>query len=236
MDPDSYPEGYLTYFSKKMGTLTEKVKTRANELYSSHNSRSLAPGENISSDVSIPQGLYREGDRVMWKGLPVPRVESFNGVDHYISLDKDKFINIVDSSMMSEAIDIINPLSSRSVGSRPISWDGKLNILNDSNHFPHYDAPLDSYVRNPQITNIFVGYPSLSSTSVSGDTLPTMSASAPISIKGKASQIDPFADDFGFDIPISPREIEIPSRDLNKTPTPADYSSIPEWSDMDNFS
>lgn len=103
-----YPEGYLSYFSKKLGLVTEAVKERAKGLFSSSNSESSG---GISSNVGIPRGLYRDGNQTMWKGLPIPRVENYQGTDYYINLDKDGFINMFDSKMDNYKISIINPIS-----------------------------------------------------------------------------------------------------------------------------
>ena len=95
-----YPEGHLEHFSKKIGVLTEQVKARSQELYAKVRrleNNNQSPIEHISSNVSIPKGLYRDGDQIMWKGLPVPRIENLNGVDYYINLDRDNTINIIDS-------------------------------------------------------------------------------------------------------------------------------------------
>jgi hypothetical protein len=107
-DTAFYPEGYLQNFSRRLGDLTAKVKTRAGELYSF--SRGNNTSDGISNIVSHPKGLYREGNQVMWEGLPVPRVENLNGLDYYISLDKDNYINMFNSTNAYNSIDIINPI------------------------------------------------------------------------------------------------------------------------------
>lgn len=44
-DIGSYPDGYLTHFSKKLGELSAQVKNRAQQLYSSAHSPLAAAGE-----------------------------------------------------------------------------------------------------------------------------------------------------------------------------------------------
>lgn len=78
----------------------------------------------------------------MWEGLPVPRVEHNNGIDYYVSLDKDKFINVINSSMEKDYIDIINPISLRSVGVTPIPFENKINIINEYCNWPIFDAKI----------------------------------------------------------------------------------------------
>jgi hypothetical protein len=181
----AYPEGYLRHFSKKTGDLVEQVKARAQDLFNKAKGReelNPIPIEHISSNVGIPQGLYREGNQIMWQGLPVPRVENSNGVDYYISVDKDKFINIVDSTRGNEFIDVINPISGHSIGLNPIPLNSKINLLTGYRDWPEFISPVNSIVRNRKITNLWINNPRVSSTSVPEESLPSFE-DIPLNVK-----------------------------------------------------
>jgi hypothetical protein len=178
-----YPEGYLNYFSKRLGEISDQVKKRSQELYSRSLGGKGADHPNISSNVSIPNGLYREGNQTMWRGLPLPRVENLNGIDYYISLDKDKFINIIDSTNNNDFIDIINPISCNSVGLTPIPLNSKFGLIRNYRYWPEFVAPFDSVVTTRGVSgNMSIMHPSINSTSVDEDSLPSFGKSTPIPI------------------------------------------------------
>jgi len=225
-----YPEGYLQYFSRKMGNMVEQVKTRAGELFS-------ASKEAVqSSNPSMAKGLFYEGDEVKWGGLPVPRVENVNGIEYYISLDKDNFINIMDSTYANDAVRIINPLSNTCVGSSPIPMGNKSHLIRDFFKSPFF-VTTNSELEKIQNSNVLVGYPSASSTSVDEKTLPGYQNSSSIQIpKGKERAFDSFDD-----IPLGPDTLKpdwpnpLPPKpkaphptdwiDGSKTPTKSDYTN-----------
>jgi hypothetical protein len=214
-----YPEGYLTYFSKKLGLLTESVKSRAKDLFN----RS-ADTSNISSNVGIPKGLYREGTQTMWKGLPVPRVENYNGIDYYISLDKDGFINMFNSKIEDSSISIISPISEKVVGVNNMLFFNKISQLKDSSHFPQFIAKDNSIIHNLSYTNFQISQPGLHSTSVDESTLPQ---SKPILIpKGKERAFDNFED-----IPLGPNILgdNSPSSSGSITPRQSDFNLETNW-------
>jgi hypothetical protein len=67
-DVGDYPEGYLNFFSKKLGVLSEKIKDRANQLYSFTRGSGASSNSvsGISSNISLPKGLYSKGKQTMW--------------------------------------------------------------------------------------------------------------------------------------------------------------------------
>jgi hypothetical protein len=236
-DTAFYPEGYLQTFSRKLGDLTAKVKTRAGELYSFiRRDGTTSDTTNISSNVGIPTGLYREGNQLMWKGLPIPRVENYNGVDYYISLDKDNYINIIDSTMNYDYIDIINPISGNSIGVSPLGMGSKFDFMRQSFTWFKSTALEDSVIFTKKNTNIFIGRPSASSLDIPQESLPDFEKSSPIPIpsnKGKERAFDNF-DDIPLGPPIINQDTENWS-DNCRTPTPRNRE-LPEYIDMDNFS
>jgi hypothetical protein len=85
----------------------------------------------------------------MWEGLPVPafgRVEHNNGIDYYVSLDKHNFINIINSSMERDYIDIIIPIYLKSIGVTPIPLDYNLIFINEFRNWPLFDAKIESFI------------------------------------------------------------------------------------------
>ena len=78
----------------------------------------------------------------MWKGLPVPRVDNLNGLDYFISLDKDNYINMFNSSMSADHINIINPINCHSIGSTPMAYDSKFSFMKEGFNWPQFDAPI----------------------------------------------------------------------------------------------
>lgn len=215
-----YPDGYLSYFSRRLGDLSKEVSERAKTLFNRSNQ---STPQGISDIVSIPKGLYRDGNQVMWKGLPVPRVENLNGRDYYLTLDKDNYINMFDSSIYNHSIEIINPITEKSIGISNIPFDGKLDFLNKHSHYPLFDAKPDSITRNLEITNIFLGNPSVTTTSVDTSLLPTFSHPIPIP-KGKDKVVDNFQD-----IPLGPQEIS-----FNNSPSSSTGSITPKQIDFDS--
>jgi hypothetical protein len=171
----------------------------------------LNPEGSVSSSI----GLYREGNQVMWKGLPVPRREHFYGKEYYISLDKDNYINIVDNGIVSDNVNIINPISGNSVGTRPLPLNSKRMYIRDFDDAPDYVAETDSYLGEIRTTNVFVGNPSVSSTSVDESTLPSFSnvskpdniPTSPIPIPLSSSKGKERAMDIFDDVQLYPREV-----------------------------
>src|ERR1700689_5744146 len=101
----------------------------------------LPPSLPTAMGPGLGKGIYREGNQVMWEGFPVPRVENLNGVDYYISLDKDHYINIMDNTMRGHSINIISPLSGNSIGATSIPLDSKLNIMKEYANWPWFNSP-----------------------------------------------------------------------------------------------
>lgn len=136
----------------------------------------------------------------MWGGLPVPRVEHLGGRDYHISLDRDKFINIIDSSAVNNYISIINPLSRTCIGTTPLPMDTKLITLSESKLWPQYFDPANSILNEIGISDISISNPSIESTSVLASSLPGYQKPSPISI-GKRREL-PF--DTFEDVPLGP--------------------------------
>ena len=239
-DTAFYPEGYLQTFSRKLGDLVEQVKTRSKELIS----LSKQDTSGLSSIVSTPKGLYRQGDQLMWKGLPVPRVESFNGVDYYITLDKDNWINIIDSTRNSNVIELINPITGNISGTTPLGWGSKEEFLRNTFDWYRSNAKGDSVIFSKINDFNFIGRPGASSLDISEEKLPNFNSTVsniektqpiPIpSIKGKEKMVDDFKD-----IPLGPTQIsEInPSdwSDNSATPTLKNRELPQPYISFDNF-
>jgi hypothetical protein len=163
----------------------------------------------------------------MWARLPVPRVESHGGVDYFISLDNDKFINIMDSTRSHNYLEIINPITRKSLGVHNLTDVDKIVRMGESKLFPHFDAKADSVIHNIGVDNIFIGNPHIDSTSVDPDSLPSFpsSSSNPINItKGKEKDI---TGEF-YDVPLYPTTTSVVP-DINKTPRPQDFRSLPNF-------
>jgi len=101
----------------------------------------------------IPKGISLEKGKAMWNGLPLPRTEYLeDGTEYYITLDQDKFIRIYDNRIESSVVDIINPVSGKSIGRQFVSASDKLEINSRLKDIKSYfRAPEDSYIRNPLI-------------------------------------------------------------------------------------
>jgi hypothetical protein len=217
---ESYPEGYLRQFSRAM-------KNKAVSLFKN----------NKISDY--PTGIYLDGEgKKMWKGLPLPRVESLNnGIEYYISADNDNYIRIVNNKFgESNMVDIIDPNSNISIGRDFINHIEKLTIIKDAKSHAFFTAPEDSYIRNQLFSNINLTKPSLDS--ISADT-----TDLPLNLEDKTSYHSDFniasiSDYKGkypeFKLPNINLEEDafsnIPLEDLDKTPKPR-YASFEDFVD-----
>lgn len=196
--PRDYPEGYLRYFSRKMGDLSREVKDRAISLFNKNESRPIIPHDT-------PRGVYFEGGNQMWDGLPIPRVESTgDGREFFISLDTNGFIKIADNSREANMVDVINPNSGLSIGRQYISQIERVNIIASAKDHAYFESPENSYVRNPlsRMDNITITTPSVGNTSVEHTDLPTfddvkfdpdnfeIGVPGPSNYKGKAPEVE----------------------------------------------
>jgi hypothetical protein len=181
----------------------------------------------------------------MWKGLPVPRVESFNGVDYYITLDKDNFINIIDSTRTNEVLEIINPITGNITGITPLGMGSKYDFMKQSFGWYKSDAKGESVIFSKRNDFNFIGRPGASSLDIDEKELPNFNAtvsniekSSPISIPSSSKGKDRMFDDFK-DIPLGPTQIsEInPSdwSDNSATPKPSTKPLPQSYVDFDNF-
>jgi hypothetical protein len=111
----------------------------------------------------------------MWNSLPLPRVESLNnGTEFYISLDKDGFIKIVNNLHENTSIvDIISPSTEMSIGKEFIGTIDRANIVQSAKDHSFFNAPENSYFRNPVLDNITLTRPIAVNTSVDSSSLPT---------------------------------------------------------------
>jgi hypothetical protein len=116
----------------------------------------------------------------MWNDLPLPRVEYLNdGREYHISQDQNNFIRIISNRIEDQLVDIVNPVTGKSVGRELISTEDKnyifLSLKNIKNYFK---APENSYIRNPLLDlgnineySLFTNIP-INSTSVNVNSLP----------------------------------------------------------------
>jgi hypothetical protein len=179
-----YPEGYLNYFSRKLGDLSNEINNRAKELYS-NTFGSLFKEETVRPPIIATRDLFVPGDNggtTMWKGLPLPRTEYLeNGDEYYLFLDKDNIVNILGNRIENNSLDLVNPLTGESIGRKAIDNFDKLNLLKNKTMRAYFSAPSDSYVRNPSITNIQLTAPDFNTLDISESSLPG-SKTAPIEI------------------------------------------------------
>jgi hypothetical protein len=106
----------------------------------------------VELEASLPSGITYEKGNSIWNGLPLPRTEYLkDGTEYYISMDKNKFIRIFNNKIESSVVDIINPMTNRSIGREIISTSDKNKLFSGRNIKAYYEAPKDSYVRNQLI-------------------------------------------------------------------------------------
>jgi hypothetical protein len=133
-------------------------------------------------EASLPLGITYEKGNSMWNGLPLPRTEYLeDGTEYYISMDQNKFVRIFNNKIESSVVDIINPMTNRSIGREIISSSDKNKLFRSRDIRAYYKAPEDSYIRNQLIEsdsiNTITGManPSIEETSVDPSTLPGFS-------------------------------------------------------------
>lgn len=170
----NYPDGYLHYFSRKMGDLSNQVNSRAKELYnnSTNSIRSYFSMDTQRSN-HIPtiatRDFYVDKNNISyWKGLPLSRTEFLeNGDEYYMFLDKNNIVNILDNKIATNSLDLVNPLTGLSIGRRPLDSFEMSNIRANKTIKAYFEAPAGSYLRNPQISNIAdISTPQLENTSI----------------------------------------------------------------------
>jgi len=146
----------------------------------------------------------------MYNGLPIPRTEVLdNGTEYYFNLDKDGFLNVLNNSYSeNRGMEILNPFSGKGINRIPISIKDRIALINNARENANFDAPLNSYARNPIFDGVVIDIsaPSLSSLDI-GST-------------SRLSSYTPDAEDLS-DIDLTPRA----------RPIPLDTENI---SDMDN--
>jgi hypothetical protein len=206
--------------------LSDAINTRSKQLFSTSKEKIAAP-DIVNSNVSFPTGLYKEGDKLMWQGLPVPRIEQLHGNEYFVTLDNtSKFINIINNKNMDGYIEIINPKSLTLIGKNPIPTSEKLRLITEY----HRDLPLfnvtgDSFFLKKSIQEASLGNISIEDTNVNEDTLPKWDLFTPNS-KGKNRVEDLFDD-----IPIGPEIVDVDNLSSGSiTPRQNDFNS--HWSDF----
>jgi hypothetical protein len=130
---------------------------------------------NKSSSVipaDYPAGIYTTGSREMYKGLPLPRVETYDGTEYFFNKDPDGYINILSGSYADSDIITINPFSGKAISKLPSTVMQRVAMINrarESQAF--FNSPVNSWVRNQTFDGIEVGMdlnrPDFGSTSAS---------------------------------------------------------------------
>lgn len=146
----------------------------------------------------VPRGIYLDNGREMYNGLILPRVEVLdNGTEYYFNKDTHGFISVLNNSYdSSNSVITINPFSGKALSSVPLSVSERISLINKARNSALYEAPINSFARNPVFEGITMdlGQPSLSSTSAaSSSTLPDMSNESgfeDVELTPKAKPID----------------------------------------------
>jgi hypothetical protein len=103
----------------------------------------------------------------MYNGLPLGRTEVLdNGTEYYLNLDKDGFVTVRNNSFSNNgAMEVINPFSGMGITRMPININERLTLINKAREGAIFNAPLNSYARNPifEGVGIDISPPSLSS-------------------------------------------------------------------------
>lgn len=69
-------------------------------------------------------------------------------------LDKDNLVNILDNKIHTNSLDLVNPLTGISIGRKPLDNFEMSSIRSAKSIKVYFEAPADSYIRNPQLSNI----------------------------------------------------------------------------------
>jgi hypothetical protein len=196
--PDSSSSGnsYERLFRSPITDRISKFKSKVS---------SFIKGKSVTRDtiVNIPRGIYRENGQNMYNGLPLPRTEILNGTQYYIRKDNHGFINIMNDSYSGVGeMEIINPFTGRGINRVHISINDRMAFINTARDNTIFEAPLNSYVRNPMFDGIEMTHPSLSNMPVaSTSNLPNLNTVA------STSNLPDFDPDAGIlsDIDLTPK-------------------------------
>jgi hypothetical protein len=110
----------------------------------------------------------------MWKGLPLPRTEYLeDGSEYFMFLDKDNIVNILDNKISTNSLDLVNPLTGESIGRKTVDVFEQNLIRSGKSMRAYFEAPSDSYLRNPVLSNIQLAKPDIENTSIRFDDLPS---------------------------------------------------------------
>ena len=153
---------------------------------------------------NIPSGIYLQKGKSMWRGLPLPRVETLDsGTEFYITSDKNGLIRVLSNNIeKSDSVDILDPVTGRLVTTEYIGILDRLDLINSARSHSIFRAPENSIFKNPILgpTNVTtdIPRPTVDSTSASTSNLPTFDSSPTSSDGGitpKAKNIE--LDDIG---------------------------------------
>lgn len=191
---NSYDRFFRSSITDKISKFRKKIKG-----YIGFKSTSVNIAENI------PRGIYQENGKDMYKGLPLPRVETLeNGIEYYFA--RDNFNN--DSSYYirclsndfgsSDSFTIINAFTGKTISRVPTTISERISMINSARGNAIFKAPVDSYARNP----IFEG------TDYSNIEPPISSTSTSASISASTSEpVYPNLSEGGFeDVELTPRQ------------------------------
>lgn len=174
----------------------------------------------------IPKGLYLENGKDMYNGMRLPRVEVLdNGTEYYLSKDTDGFIKAVNNTYAGAGtVDIINPFTNKIINRMPISISFRVAIINSARSTAVFQAPENSFTRNPIIENIGIDLsaPNIASTSnASSSSLPSLDDNSDIPQDPKV--LPPISIREAV-VSLKGKERDLSSPSGDKTPTQIDYS------------
>jgi hypothetical protein len=124
---------------------------------------------NIPNTVNIPRGIYQEGGRDMYNGMPLPRVETLaNGTEYYLVKDDHNFIRFINNSFNSEGfVEVLNPFSGKIISRIPATVNERISMINKARGSAIFTAPENSFIRNPEFEGVdFMGITTPSSSQV----------------------------------------------------------------------
>lgn len=129
-----YPEGYLTYFKRKLNGLFNRTV---------HPENTIQPTRVYDDGFTPPFGNYP----AVWKGLPLPRKEyTPEGKEYIMFLDKDNIVNILDNRRSNRLATLINPRTNKTIGFTEFSESEVYDWWNKDLSF--FEAPANSYIWN----------------------------------------------------------------------------------------
>jgi hypothetical protein len=147
------------YFRKSIGEKLLNYKAKVRKFFKVSEAPKIA---------NIPQGIYMENGRELYNGLPLPRVELFDGTEYYFNKDRDGFIQVV-SNLFTDSgkVETINPFSNKSISTNYISVNERISLINKARGSAIYNAPENSFARNPvfDASHLDLSKPDFSTTS-----------------------------------------------------------------------